>query len=253
MSVNPGLPVALALAGLLVLTLVGYRVGSLPGARQAVVSGARALVQLSLAGLVITAVVDSIVASVALITAMFAVAARTASGRIDAPRRWADASMAMACGVLPSLAVVLATQVIPFVGIALIPVAGILIGNAMTALTLLGRRANSAIADGRGQLEAALTLGMVRQDAIRLVVHRHVPEALIPGLDQVRTAGVVTLPGAFIGVMLGGGSPAQAASAQLIVLFGVMATQTLTVVVAQRLIERTRLLPPALAQSLPPG
>ena len=52
------------------------------------------------------------------------------------------------------------------------------------------------------------------------------PEALIPGLDQVRTAGVVTLPGAFIGVLLGGGSPAQAAAAQVLVLMGIMAAQT---------------------------
>ena len=84
------------------------------------------------------------------------------------------------------------------------------------------------------------------------VVHRRVPEALIPGLDQVRTAGVVTLPGAFIGVLLGGGSPAQAAAAQVLVLMGIMAAQTTTAVVAERLIGSALLLPADLRASLQP-
>ena len=53
----------------------------------------------------------------------------------------------------------------------------------------------------------------------------------------------MTLPGAFIGVMLGGGSPAQAATAQVLVLFGIMAAQTVTVGVAERLIAARRLVP----------
>ena len=81
---------------------------------------------------------------------------------------------------------------------------------------------------------------------------RYVPEALIPGLDQVRTAGVVTLPGAFIGVLLGGGSPAQAAAAQVLVLFGIMASQTVTAVVAERFIMAARLLPTDLRSALRP-
>jgi len=31
--------------------------------------------------------------------------------------------------------------------------------------------------------------------------------ALVPGLDQTRTVGLVTLPGAFVGVLLAGASP----------------------------------------------
>ena len=64
------------------------------------------------------------------------------------------------------------------------------------------------------QSDTAVSVFAACAQAIDEVVHRRLPEALIPGLDQVRTAGVVTLPGAFIGVLLGGGSPAQAAAAQ---------------------------------------
>ena len=93
---------------------------------------------------------------------------------------------------------------------------------------------------------------MTRPQAIGEVVHRSLPEALIPGLDQVRTAGVVTLPGAFIGVLLGGGSPAQAAAAQVLVLLGIMASQTVTAVVAERFLMAAKLLPDDLRGSLQP-
>jgi putative ABC transport system permease protein len=61
----------------------------------------------------------------------------------------------------------------------------------------------------------------------------------------------VTLPGAFVGVLLGGGTPIQAGAAQLLVLVGLLATQTITVVVASRLVRSGLLLPTELRERLP--
>ena len=61
----------------------------------------------------------------------------------------------------------------------------------------------------------------------------------------------MTLPGAFVGVLLGGGTPVQAGAAQLLVLIGLLATQTITVVVAARLVRSGRLLPTELRERLP--
>jgi len=146
--------------------------------------------------------------------------------------------------------VVLLSGAIPMAGIAIIPVAGIIVGNAMTGHTLVGRRAFAALREERSQYEACLSLGMLPSQAIGEIVHRRAPEALYPGLDQVKTTGVVTLPGAFIGVMLGGGTPVQAATAQALVLFGIMAAQTVTVGVAERLMGSRRLLPADLRRTL---
>jgi putative ABC transport system permease protein len=44
-------------------------------------------------------------------------------------------------------------------------------------------------------------------------------------MDQTRTTGLVTLPGAFIGALLGGADPTQAARFQLVVLAALLATQ----------------------------
>jgi putative ABC transport system permease protein len=181
---------------------------------------------------------------------MFGMGVLTTSRRVEAARAWPWAAIAMAAGVLPVLVVVFGSGAIPFEGIAIIPVAGIIVGNAMTGHTLVGRRSFAALREEHPQYEACLSLGMLPGQAIAESIHRRAPEALLPGLDQIKTTGVVTLPGAFIGVMLGGGSPVQAATAQALVLFGIMAAQTVTVAVAERLIAARRLLPTELRAAL---
>lgn len=252
MTIDPGLPVALAVVVLLAVTVAAYVVGRLPNPGSAVLAALRAVVQLGVAALVITAVVRNLALSVLLLCAMFVVAVVTSVRRIGATSAWPWATLAMLAGLLPVVAVVLLTRTIPPTGIALVPVVGILAGNTMNGHTLTCRRAFDALRDEHPQYEAALSLGLTRSQAVGEVVHRRVPEALIPGLDQVRTAGVVTLPGAFIGVLLGGGTPAQAAAAQVLVLVGIMAAQTTTAVVAERLIARALLLPDDLRAALRP-
>jgi len=93
----------------------------------------------------------------------------------------------------------------------------------MTANSLPGRGSSLALRDEHGLYEAGLSIGLPRPDAITEVVGRHLLEALVPGLDQTRTVGLVTLPGALVGVLLGGGTPVQAGAAQVTVLFGLLA------------------------------
>jgi putative ABC transport system permease protein len=242
-DINPGWPVALALTSLLAIALLAHRVAGYGLERQSLVAGVRALVQLAVAALLIGAVVGSLALSWLLVVVMFAMGVLTTGRRIDAMRAWSWAAVAMAAGVGPVLVVVFATGAIPWEGIAIIPVAGIIVGNAMTGHTLVGRRAFAALREEHPQYEACLSLGLLPAQAISESIHRRAPEALLPGLDQIKTTGVVTLPGAFIGVMLGGGSPTQAATAQALVLFGIMAAQTVTVAAAERLVEARRLLP----------
>ncbi|MFL6023169.1 MAG: ABC transporter permease [Marmoricola sp.] len=250
MTTDPGWQVGIALALLLALALATHLYAGYGLARPTLVAGVRALVQLSVVALLIKAVIGSLALSWLFVLAMFAMGVLTTSRRIDAPRAWMWSAIAMAAGVAPVLVIVLGSGAVPFKGIAIIPIAGIVVGNAMTANTLCGRRSFAALREERAQYEASLSLGMRPADAIDLSIHRRAPEALLPGLDQVSTTGVVTLPGAFIGVMLGGGTPVQAATAQALVLFGIMAAQTITVLVGERLIEARKLLPADLQVAL---
>jgi putative ABC transport system permease protein len=249
-NIDPGWSVAIALTLLLVIAVLAHRVAGYGLELPSVVAGVRAVAQLAVVALLIRAAVESLVLSWLLVAVMFAMGVLTTGRRVEALRAWPWMTLAMGAGVGPVLAVVFATGAIPWEGIAIIPIAGIVVGNAMTGHTLVGRQAFAALREERAQYEACLSLGMLPAQAIEESIHRRAPEALLPGLDQVKTTGVVTLPGAFIGVMLGGGSPIQAATAQALVLFGIMAAQTVTVAVAERLIAARRLLPAELRAAL---
>ena len=245
---GPGLVVALVL--LVALAVAASLVGRLRVERSVATAALRAVVQLALVALVITAVLSHLVWSLLFAAVMFTIAVVTSARRVEAPRAWPWVAVAMAAGVLPVLAVVFLSGAVPWNGASLVPMAGIIIGGTMSAHSLLGRRVFAALREERGSYEAALAIGLPRPAAITEVVGRRLPEALVPGLDQTRTVGLVTLPGAFVGVLLGGGSPAQAGAAQVVVLVGLLAAQTLTVVVAHQLVRASLLLPDDLRTQL---
>jgi len=234
---------AVALVLLVVLAVAASRYGRLRIERDVLVAAGRAIVQLGAVALVIAAVLDRTWASLLFTVGMFTVAVLTAAGRIRARPDWPWVAVALAAGVLPVLTIIFALQAAAFTGPAIIPIAGIIIGGTMTAHTLTARRAFEALRADRGQVEAGLALGLTRPSAISVVISRHAPEAIFPAIDQTRTVGLVTLPGAFVGVLLGGGSATEAATAQVLVLVGLLAAETVEAVVAQRLIADGRILP----------
>ena len=240
-TVSPDWRLAVVLVLLVALAVTASVVGALGVERTQVVAAVRAVVQLGVVSLVITAALASVWWSLGFVLLMFTVASLTSTGRIGTPRSqlpWV--AFAIACGALPVLGLVFASGVVPFNGPGIIPIAGIVVGNMMTAATLTGRRAYDEITSSFGSYEAALALGMTSFEAAFEVVQPTAKEALTPGLDQTRTVGLVTLPGAFIGVLLGGGTPLQAGAAQILVLVGLMAGQAVTSAVLLRLVAAGR-------------
>ena len=238
-QLGPGLVVALV-----VLTTVGALVGGLGGlgvGRRVLTAAARAVVQLAAVSLVITAVVQSLPLAAAFVGLMYLVATLTSARRITRDQSGLFAALPIGVGVLPVLGVVLATGAIPLRGIALVPIGGIVIGGAMTATSLAGRRALDELRSRYGEYEAALSLGLLPRDAVLEICRPAAAQGLVPGMDQTRTVGLVTLPGAFVGVLLGGGSPAQAGAAQILVLTGLLAAQALAVLLTVELVARGRL------------
>ena len=252
MTVTLGWGLAAALMLLVGLAVGASAIGRLRLERQQSVAALRAIVQLAIISTVIAWAVAQLWSSLLLVAVMFTVAVFTTVRRVGAPHCWPWTALAMAAGVVPVLAVVFATGASPFTPVAVLALAGIIVGNMMTGHTLAGRRCFSELRNNQPSYAAALSIGLERPQAIGLVIEDVVPEALIPNLDQVRTVGLVTLPGAFIGVLLGGGSPMQAGAAQVLVLLGIMAGQAITVTVAAAFIRAGRLLPRDLAADLRP-
>lgn len=252
MTVEPTWRLALALLVLVAVAIAAATWSRLPLRRQIVVASTRVLLQLTAVSFVIVAAVQHLAASLGFLVVMFVIAVWTTARRTDTVRRWPWVALTMASGIVPVLAIIFGLGVAPFTGLSIIPIAGILVGNMMTVHTLTGMRVFGALRDDLASFEAGLSIGLERGDAIDLVIRPRLPEALLPGLDQTRTTGLVTLPGAFIGVLLGGGTPVQAGAAQVLVLIGILAGQFIAVGVAGRLIRGAKLLPTDLAARLRP-
>lgn len=148
------------------------------------------------------------------------------------------AAVPIGAGVLPVLALLLACGLLPPKGLSVIPVAGILIGGALTATSLSGRRALDELRQRNGEVEAALALGFEARDARLEICRTAAATSLVPALDQTRTVGLVTLPGAFVGMLLGGASPVQAGAVQLFVLVGLLVVEAVAVVAVLELVGR---------------
>jgi putative ABC transport system permease protein len=118
----------------------------------------------------------------------------------------------------------------------LVPVAGILIGGAMAATSVTGRRLVEHVAAAPADVEARLALGVPVREALRPAVRAAVTTGLIPALDQTKNVGLVTLPGTFVGLVLGGASPAEAARVQLTVLLALLAVEVVAALLASRLV-----------------
>lgn len=244
---------AIAIGLLLAVAIAASLLGRLPTWRSSAIAVVRAVIQLALVAGVIRLALEHVWSAAAFAVLMLVVATFTSAGRVEARAAWAWVAFAIAAGVAPVLAVIFGTGSTPVSPAAIVAISGIVIGNAMTACSLAVRRAVASLREQHGQVEAALALGLSRAFAIDLVIERDRVEALVPVLDQTRTVGLVTLPGAFIGVLLGGGSTADAAAAQIIVLAGLIAANTITVVVAARLVALGRVLPADLREWLPAG
>ncbi len=215
--------------------------GRLGHARDVLVAAGRATAQLTVVGLVIAAVLRSWVLTLAFVAVMLTVASVTAGRRLVRDGPWWWAFVPVAGAAVPVSAGLVLSGLVPRQTVAVVPVVGIRIGGAMTATTIAGRRSRDARRTRRGEYEAALSIGLVDRDAALLIARDDAALALLPGLDQTRTVGLVTLPGAFVGMLLGGASPLQAAAVQLLVLVGLLLVQSVAVLATLELVSRGQL------------
>lgn len=119
----------------------------------------------------------------------------------------------------------------------LIPLAGIVLGNAMNGAAIAGERLVSAITSSRVEIETHLSLGATPQEAVAGYRKEAIRAGLIPTLNQMTVAGVVTLPGIITGQMLSGIDPLNAASYQILIMFMLALTNlTITILITQGLI-----------------
>ena len=204
----------------------------------------RAAVQLSVIALVLRGVLAAPWTVLAFVALMMSTAAYTSVGRIRELWHGRQAAVAgVVAGSLASLGLVLALGLVSLEARYVVAIGGILVGNTMSAATLSGRNFLRTARARAPEIEAWLSLGATPAHAHREIGREAVRESLIPNLDQSKATGLVTLPGAFVGALFGGASPAEAAQFQLVVLAGIALAMTVTAMVVTTVAGRSPYVP----------
>jgi putative ABC transport system permease protein len=195
----------------------------------------RAVVQLLLVGLALDFVLDRTLAwSWAWVVAMAFFAADTVRRRApEVPQLYRLALVAFAAAAVVTLLVLFGLRVFPLEPKTLIPLAGMMLGNSMTATVVVARRVVEELRDKRDEVEARLALGLPAAEAARPYVRAALRTAMIPQIETTKAVGLVFLPGAMTGLILAGTDPLAAVKIQIAVMYLVLgATATTTAVVA---------------------
>lgn len=247
----------LVLASLLVMLLAALMIVLRLGlARETLIAAARTVVQLLLVGLVLEAVFAHSglgwIAAIAL--AMLLVAAREVMAR---PKRRLRGAWGFGLGAVSLFVSSFSVTVLALIVVIgndpwyrpqyAVPLLGMLLGNTMTGIALALDRLTDGAWQRRAEIEGRLMLGQDWREAVAGIRRDAARAGMIPIINAMAVAGVVSLPGTMTGQILAGAPPIEAVKYQILINFLIGAGTGFGVVAAvwggaQRLFdERERL------------
>ena len=214
----------------------------------------RSFIQLTAIGYVIELIFDqdNLGFVIALLAAMVLFGAVTARSRArKVPHVFGPLLIALALAGATTLGLVLALGVFEPQARYLVPVGGMVIGNAMTAAAVALNRLGDDVADSTHTIEATLALGATPTQAIRPVLRRSLRSGMIPLVDSTKTTGLIFFPGTMVGMLLAGAAPEDAVRLQLILLYVLLGSVALGALTSVLLAYRNFFTPAQQLRELP--
>ncbi|OMO72676.1 hypothetical protein CCACVL1_17662 [Corchorus capsularis] len=181
----------------------------------------RAFLQLSVIGFVLQFIFEQPNSGWIILAYLFmvSVAGYTAGQRAKhVPRGKYVAGISILAGTAVTMFLLVILNVFPFTPRYIIPVAGMMVGNAMTVTGVTMKRLRDDIKIQMNLVETALALGATPRQATLEQVKRSLVIALSPVMDNAKTVGLISLPGAMTGMIMGGASPLEAIQLQIVVM-----------------------------------
>jgi putative ABC transport system permease protein len=216
----------------------------------------RSFIQLVAIGYVIKVIFqqNNLVFVAALLAAMVVFGAITARRRAKrVPHPFWPLLLALALAGSTTLLLVVALGVFKPQARYLVPVGGMVIGNAMTAAAVALNRLGDDVADGAAQIEATLALGATASQAMRPLLRRSLRSGMIPLIDSTKTTGLIFFPGTMVGMLLAGATPINAVRLQLILLYVLLGSVALAALTSVHLAYRNFFTDAHQLQELPPA
>ena len=202
----------------------------------------RSIVQLTAIGYVIQAIFDEdslalVAALIAVMVVFGAIQARQRARRV--PRTFVPLLVALGVAGVSTLGLVVALGIFEPEPRFLVPVGGMVIGNAMTAAAVALNRLGDEMHDRAREIEATLALGATATQAATPTLRRALRSGTIALVDSTKTTGLIFFPGTMVGMLLAGADPTDAVRLQLILLYALLGSVAIAAVLATALSYRS--------------
>ncbi len=199
--------------------------------KDTIIATIRSIVQLLAVGYILKFVFDSenILYIVLMVTLMIVAATQNArkKGKSIKGITWKVAATLVAVEVLTQ-SILLGFRIVPPTAQYIISISGMMIGNSMVLSILFLNRFTAEVEAHRDETELILSLGGTPKQAIHRQLLRSIKASMIPTIESQKTIGLVQLPGMMSGQIIAGADPVQAVQFQLLIIFLLLTTATVT-------------------------
>jgi putative ABC transport system permease protein len=227
-----------ALLAALVILLVRRRAPNL--VKEVFIAEVRGLVQIVAVGAILAFLLRGPQWTSMLVLAGMVIAAasivRKRAARI--PRAYTLALVSITLGAGAILGIMIVLGVIPLRVSILVPVGSMVIANTMNTQSMFLDRLRGEIVAHGGEIESALALGATADTAVARYLQAAFRASLIPSIDNLRSLGIVWIPGLMAGIVLSGASPLYGALYQFVVLTTIFSASGLSLLVTSHLVTR---------------
>lgn len=215
-------------SGMIILLAITSLLLQLNITRQLIIAAIRNIVQLLLIGYILKIIFSSnnLYFLAAIATVMLVVAGFEINARQKYPlKRWVGFKIGTSALFISSFAMALLTLMVivaptPWYSPQYaIPLLGMLLGNTMNGISLGMDKLNQSVYQQRPIIEQRLMLGQTYQEAIQDIRAESIRTGMIPIINSMAIAGLVSLPGLMTGQILSGIAPVEAVKYQILIFF----------------------------------
>ncbi|MEG1152438.1 MAG: ABC transporter permease [Oscillospiraceae bacterium] len=220
---------------LLIIVLVVMKKCKINQSKLLAVASLRMTVQLVLAGFILTYIFKNphpaFTIGYLIIMIAFAVYRVLSKNReINKKFKWAIAvslSLSGACIIAFFICIIVGESI--FNPQYVIPIGGMVMGNAMTGTTLGVKTFKESFSGQRNKIDALLNIGVTPQKILLPFVNQAIETAILPTLNTMVGMGIVALPGMMTGQILSGTLPTTAILYQIAIMIAICTVVCLSV------------------------
>lgn len=203
--------------------------------KEVIISVIRAIVQLVIVGYILEYVFgfnSPIFTTILLLFMIFNAAHNAAKRGKSIQHGFLISFISISTGATVTLLVLVLSKTLAYQPQQIIPVSGMIIGNAMVAIGLCYKQLLSDFKNKREEVETKLSLGADILPSSMELIRDSIKTGMLPTIDSAKTLGIVSLPGMMTGLILAGASPIEAIKYQIMVTFMLLSTTSIASFIA---------------------